>query len=67
MPRGKYCDYYWSTKKEKSGKWIWEIQAEYNGEVVQSSLDNEDEDDKFLDTETAARSDAYHAIQDHYT
>lgn len=63
----KYADYYWTVKKEKEG-WVWRIYANFfDKEPVQSSLDNSDEDDKYLDTSTAAAGDAIHAIQDYYS
>lgn len=63
--RRKYADYYYTTKKEKEG-YVWKI-LNKEGEVLESSLDNEDKDDQYLETETAARMDAIHAIQDHYS
>lgn len=68
MAKGKYCDYYWSVKKTAKG-WIWEIRSDWKkgAEVLQSSLDNEDEDDKHFKTEGAARCDVYEAIQDYYS
>lgn len=64
--QGKYCDFYWSVKKQEKG-FVWKIRAVFGGEVIESSLDNEDDDDKYLPTLTAARSEAYDAIQNHYT
>jgi len=62
----KYADMYYSVKKEEKG-WTWAIYGEYlSKEPMQTSLQAEDEDDRYLDTETAARTDAIHAIQDHY-
>jgi len=65
--KGKYCDYYWSTKKTARG-WIWEIRSDWHkdAEVIQSSLENEDPEDQYLESETAARTDVHHAIQDYY-
>lgn len=62
--RRKYCDYYYSIKKTDKGL-IWKIMNK-DGEVLQSSTDNEDDDDKYFPNETAARSDAIDAIQDYY-
>lgn len=63
----KYADYYYSVKKHDAG-YVWSIYSSYEkgSEVLESSLQNQDEDDKYLPTETAARTDAIHAIQDHY-
>lgn len=65
--KGKYCDYYWSVKKEKEG-YAWYIRSSVTkgAEVLQSSKDNDDPEDRYFDNETAARSDAYDAIQDYY-
>lgn len=62
----KYAGMYYSVKKEDKG-WVWKIFFDYlDKEPSQSSLDNDDEDDKYLETEGGAMSDAIHAIQDHY-
>lgn len=68
MAKGKYCEYYWTTKKVKEG-WVWTIRSEWRkgAEILQSSTDNELAEDKYCDTETEARSDVYHAIQDYYS
>jgi len=63
----KYADMYYSVKKTDSG-WIWNLYFEFKkgSEVAQSSLSADDDEDKYYDTDTAARTDAIHAIQDHY-
>lgn len=64
----KYADYYYSVKKTDKG-YTWSIYSKYEkgSEVLESSLQNKDKDDQYLETETAARTDAIHAIQDHYS
>ena len=62
----KYAGMYYSLKKEEKG-WTWKLFANYfDKEPVQTFLDNVDEDDKYLETETAAAGVAINAIQDHY-
>lgn len=62
----KYADMYYSVKKEKEG-WIWGIYFNYvDKKPSQTSLENDDPNDRYLDSETAARTDAIDAIQDHY-
>jgi hypothetical protein len=63
----KYADMYYSVKNTDKG-WMWKIFFNYaDKEPSQTSLDNEDDDDKYAKTETAARQDAIEAIQDHYS
>lgn len=62
--RHKYCDYYYSIRKTKDG-YVWTIWNK-EGEKMQSSLDNEDKEDQYLETDIAAKSDAIDAIQDYY-
>lgn len=64
----KYADIYYSVQKTNKG-WTWKIFFEFKkgSEVAQTSLDNEDDEDKYFKTPTAARTDAIEAIQDHYS
>jgi len=62
----KYADMYYSTKKEKKG-WTWKIFFNYwDKKPSQTSLQFEDDDDKYSESETGAIMDAIHAIQEHY-
>lgn len=63
----KYAGMYYQVKKTNKG-FIWNLFFEYKkgSGIVQSSLENDDDDDKYLETETAARSDAVDAIQYYY-
>lgn len=62
----KYADMYYSVKKEEKG-WVWKIFFNYKDKkAAQTSLDNEDGDDKYFDTEHKAIVYAVDAIQDHY-
>lgn len=65
--KGKYCDYYWSVKKESEG-YVWYIRTSYkrDAEVVECSKENNNPEDRFYDTPGDAASDARHAIQDYY-
>lgn len=60
----KYCDYYFTTKKTKSG-YTWNILNEKR-EVLQRSTDNENVDDQYFENKTAAELDCRDAIQDYY-
>lgn len=63
----KYADMYYSVKKTDKG-WTWSIYFNfYDKKPSQTSLENDDEDDRYLPSETGARMDAIHAIQDHYS
>lgn len=66
--RGKYCEYYWSVRKEEKG-FVWEIRSDWRkgAEVLQSSKDNDDDDDKYFETAQTAMQDAYEAIQEYYS
>lgn len=62
----KYADMYYSTKKEEKG-WIWKIYLNYSDkEPCQTSLENDDEDDRYYESMAMAVCDAIDAIQDHY-
>lgn len=60
----KYCDYYYTTRKLKLG-YVWHIRN-LNGEILQSSLDDEDTEE-YYPNKLAAELDAKDAIQDYYT
>lgn len=63
----KYADMYYSVKKTDRG-WTWSLFFNYKDKKPsQSSLEFDDDDDKYSESETGARMDAIHAIQDHYT
>jgi hypothetical protein len=65
----KYADMYYSVKKEEKG-WTWSIYFNYKDkEPAASSFDDNGvfSDDKYSETETGARMEAIHAIQDHYS
>lgn len=66
--KGKYCEYYWSVRKTKKG-FVWHIRIDWRkgAEVLQSSLDEEDESDKYSKTARVARSEAYDRIRDYYS
>jgi hypothetical protein len=62
----KYAEMYYSVHNTDKG-WVWKIYFNYSDKKpAVTSLENEDEDDKYCLSETAARMDAIHAIQDHY-
>ena len=63
----KYAGMYYSVNKTDKG-FVWNLFFNYRDKKpCQTSLENDDEDDKYLDTETAARGDAIDAIQDYYS
>lgn len=63
----KYAGMYYSVKKEERG-WIWKIYFNYTDkEPCQSSLDNEDEEDKYNESSGMACCTAIDAIIDYYT
>lgn len=66
--KGKYCDYYWSVKKEKEG-YIWHIRSshEKGAEVIQSSTDEDWIGENYYETDREARADAKEAIRDYYS
>lgn len=62
----KYAGMYYSVKKEEKG-WTWAIYFNYSDKKpAQTSLENEDDDDRYVANETGARMDAIGAIQAHY-
>jgi len=63
----KYCEYYISVEKKENG-YIWKIWNKSQGtgkEVVQSSMDA-DEDDRYYETDEVAYQEAAEAIQYYY-
>lgn len=66
--KGKYCDYYWSVKKEQKG-YVWYIRGSHvkGAEILESSKDNDDEDDKYFETDRKAKNNVYEAIQEYYS
>jgi len=62
----KYADMYYSVQKTNKG-YTWKIFFNYKDKKPsQTSLQFEDDDDKYSENETGARMDAIHAIQCHY-
>ena len=63
----KYADYLISVKKEKNG-FVWRIWNKMiGGEVLECSLDAEDDDDKYFPSKEMAYQNAAENIQYHYT
>lgn len=64
MSMKKYCDFLFTTKKEKDG-YVWKILNDKR-EVLQSSLDNEDPEDRYFENKIQAELDCREAIQEYY-
>jgi len=60
----KYCDLYYTIKKTDKG-YVWYIR-EKGGEQIQSSLDNEYEDERYYEDKAFAEIDCRDCIEDHY-
>ena len=63
----KYCDYYISVSKKEKG-FIWKIWSNMiNGEVLQSSMDETDEDDRYFVSKEVAYQEAAENVQYYYS
>ncbi len=63
----EYADMYYSVKKTEKG-FVWSLYLNYKDKKPsQTSLEFDDDDDKYYESETAARMEAIQAIQDHYS
>lgn len=60
----KHCDLYYTTKKTDKG-YIWRI---LNGkrEIMQTSIDTNEEGEQYYDSKIQAELDARDAIEDYY-
>lgn len=65
--KGKYCDFYWSIKKTDKG-YIWAIRGDWkkDAEVLQTSIESEDEDERYFKTSRDAMYNAKETIRDNY-
>lgn len=64
MGKWKYAEYIYSTKKTDKG-YVWTIWG-IDHKPMQTSLDSEDVDEMYFETQRQARAAAIEAIQDHY-
>jgi hypothetical protein len=60
----KYCDLYYSIRNTPKG-YVWYIRTK-DGDILQSSLDNENEEDQCYTEKQSAETDCREAIEDYY-
>jgi hypothetical protein len=65
--KGKYADFYWSVNKTKDG-YTWKIKRHWKkeSEVLQTSIESEDQDERYFKTAKAAMYNAKETIRDQY-